>query len=185
VAKAREARAHHELGRAILNLERARLLSPESDSINQSLAQARAAANLPTSEPAVAGTAAQLSQSDQLGDLALLGLAVAGVALLAFVRKVAGRRAFLVIAILGSMVASAAVVAAIRTGGPPPNLAVVVSAEPVARIAPSAGAAPSFSPREGSMVFIERRKGPFVMISDGGRRGWAPRSSVEAVLPEK
>ena len=183
VTRAQRAVADKQLGQAILNFERARLLSPGSDLIARDLAQVRISANLPPSEPRMAGTAAQLLRSDQWGELALVGLLVGAGALFAFVRRVAGRGAFLVIAGLGGLVAAVAFGAAIRNRTPS-NLAVVVSAGPVARTAPSAGAPASFTVREGTMVLIEHADGRFVLISGGGRRGWVPRSDVETVLPE-
>lgn len=76
-----------------MNLERARLLSPASDLIAQELAQVRAAANLPSNEPRMAGTATQLLRADQWGELALVGLMVVAGAVIAVVRKVVGRSA--------------------------------------------------------------------------------------------
>jgi hypothetical protein len=183
VAKAHEALADREVGQAILNFERARLISPGSDVIAEDLAHVRAAAGLPVNEPRAAGTSAQLLRSDQWGEMALMGLAVALGAMIAFFRRMVGRSAFLVIAVLASTVTVVALVGAIRAA-PASNLAVVVSEEPVARVGPSLGAPASFTLREGSMVFIQAGRGDFVLVSDGARRGWILRHGVEAVLPE-
>src|SRR6185437_9552114 len=118
VTRAQRAVADKQLGQAILNFERARLLSPGSDLIARDLAQVRISANLPPSEPRMAGTAAQLLRSDQWGELALVGLLVGAGALFAFVRRVAGRGAFLVIAGLSGLVAAVAFGAAIRNRTP-------------------------------------------------------------------
>src|SRR6185437_11835571 len=67
-----------------------------------STSAAPAAAAQPSAQ--MFGTAAQLLRSDQWGELALVGLLVGAGALFAFVRRVAGRGAFLVIAGLGGLV---------------------------------------------------------------------------------
>ena len=183
VTQAESALADNHPGTAILNLERARLLSPDSTVVTGDLAQARRAANLPSDEPLVAGTAYQLLRTDQWGEVALAGLGLAAGALIALVWKPAGRRGFMIVAILGGGVATAGFLGAIRAE-PPPNLAVVVSSNSVARVRPSLEAGVSFIPPEGSMVFIEQERGSFALISSRGRRGWVPSSSVETILPK-
>ena len=182
IARANEALVEHHPGRAILNLERARLLSPSSGLIADDLAQARLAANLPPTEPQVAGSPSQLLRTGQWGQVALAGLGLAAGAVIAVVGKL-GRRPFLLIALLGGLVATAGLWAAIRAE-PPPNLAVVVAPGLVARVAPSTAARASFTPQEGSVVSVVRSRAHFVLISSEGRRGWVPAEDVETILPE-
>lgn len=182
VARAEEAAAQHRLGPAILNLERARLLSPDSRRIADDLSRARLAANLPPDEPRAAGTLAQLVRTEQWGRVALAGLGLTAGALTAVVGR-RGRRAFLIIALVGGLVTSAGVWGTVRAE-PPPNLAVVLSPDLAARVAPSREARAAFVPREGSLVSLERAQGGFVLIEFDGRRGWVPASDVEMILPE-
>lgn len=181
VAQAEEALAERHPGRAILELERARLLSSGSRVIADDLARARLAADLPATEPSVAGTSAQLLRTDQWGEVALAGLALATGALIAVVGKLA-RRAFLIIALVGGFVAAAGFWRTVRAE-PPPNLAVVTSRGLVARSAQSMQAGAVFIPPEGSFVSIERAEGRFVLIAAGRSRGWVPAGDVETILP--
>ena len=181
VARANEELVERHPGRAILNLERARLLSPSSGLIADDLAQARLATNLPPTEPQVAGTSSQLLRTGQWGQVALAGLGLAAGALVAVVGKL-GRRPFLLIALLGGLVATAGLRAAIRAE-PPPNLAVVVVPGLVARVAPSTAAHALFAPQEGSVVSVVRSRAHFVLISSEGRCGWVPAADVETILP--
>ena len=180
--RAEEQLAQHQPGRAILNLERARLLSPSSTLVADDLVRARIAANLPQAEPRVTGTFSQLLRTDQWGAVALAGLALAAGALIAVVARL-GRRAFLIIALVGGLVATLGFWATVRAE-PPPNLAVVISHGLVARSAPSREALPLFMPAEGSLVSVERTQGRFVLISSDGSRGWVPFGDVETILPE-
>ncbi len=181
VARANEALVEHHPGRAILNLERARLLSPRSRLIADDLAQARLVANLPPIEPQSTGSPSQLLRTRQCGQVALAGLGLAAAALIAVIGKL-GRRPFLLIALLGGLVATAGLRAAIRTE-PPPNLAVVVAPGLLARVAPSMSARALFAPQEGSVVSVVRFRARFVLISSGGCRGWVPAEDVETILP--
>ena len=183
VAQAEEALAEDHPGRAILNFERARLLSPKSDVIARGLARARRAANLPSDEPRLAGRSSQILRTDEWGEVALAGLSLAAGALIALVWKLVGRRAFAIIALLGGLVAVVGFWANVRAE-PPPTLAVVVSPNCVARLGPSEGAAASFTPPEGSLVLIERTHEHFALISSDGRQGWMPSSGVETILPK-
>jgi hypothetical protein len=182
VARGEQAISENHPGRAVLDLERARLLSPSSGRIADDLLRVRLAANLPTTEPLAAGTPSQLRRADRWGQVALAGIGLAAGAILAVVGKL-GRRAFLVVALVGGLVATVGFWTSLRAE-PPANLAVVMSSDLVAREAPSADARVLFVPREGSLVSVLRTRGCFILISTAGRRGWVPAGGVETILRE-
>ncbi|HXJ18593.1 MAG TPA: hypothetical protein VMT03_00055 [Polyangia bacterium] len=183
VTRAESALAEGHPGVAILNLERARLLSPNSAVVAGDLARARLAADLPAGEPVLAGTPSQLVRTEQWGRVALAGLTLAVGSLVAVVWKLGEHRAFAIIAVLGVIVAAVGFRGTIQAE-PPPDLAVVVAGGQSARVAPSGHAPVSFRPSEGSIVLIDRTRGPFALISVNGLQGWILRSALDTILPK-
>jgi hypothetical protein len=180
VVRAEESLDQGHPGPAILNLERARLLAPESRRIAADLMRARLVAHLPATEPRAAGTPGQLRQADKWRDVAVAGVGLTTGALLAILGKI-GRRGFLAVALVGGLAATLGFWRSIQAE-PPANLGVVVSPGLVARVAPSREAGVSFIPQEGSLVSVLRTEGPFVLISSGGHHGWIPTTGVERIL---
>jgi hypothetical protein len=183
VSRAEQTLARGHPGPAILNLERARLLEPQSRTIAVDLAHARAAANLPAAEPRLAGTARQILRADQWGEVALIGLGIVALGIVCRFWRVAGRGAFVATTLLGVAVAVGGFWPAVR-GATPWNLAVVVVPDATAYVAPSTGAQKSFDPSEGSLVLIERASGDYALIAAAGQEGWVSRKDVETILPE-
>lgn len=169
-------------GRAILDYERARLLAPQSAVIRDQLARARAELNLPLTEPRLAGTSGQILRADQWGWVSLVGLGLGGAGLVAFVWRFVSRWGLAILLALGGSLAAAGVWGVVKVS-PPPNLAVVVTQDAVALVAPSAEAERAFSAPEGSLVTIDRTQGDYSLISAAGRHGWVRRNGVEALLP--
>ncbi|HEX3904545.1 MAG TPA: hypothetical protein VH853_17040 [Polyangia bacterium] len=169
-------------GRAILDYERARLLAPRSEVVRDGLARARAEVNLPSREPRMAGTTAQLLRTDQWGWVALVGLGLGAAGLIASVWSFLARWGLAILLVLGGALACLGFWGVVKVS-PSPNLAVVVAQDAVARVAPSAAAETSFMPPEGSLVTIERTQGDYSLVTAAGRQGWVRRTGVETILP--
>jgi hypothetical protein len=169
-------------GRAILELDRARLLAPRSATLSAEVDRARAAAGLPLVQRSIVRHVEDYLSPNQwawLGILGCCGVAAAAVAFASGWRRRAGLAALFT---GGALLAVLAFAAANETS-PPPGRAVVVAAEVVARIGPFAQAEAAFSVPEGSEVEIERTFGDYVLVAGSDGRGWVPRHDVETILP--
>jgi hypothetical protein len=112
----------------------------------------------------------------------MAGLVVLAVGLIAAAWGLIRRRGFLALAFAGLTIGGAGILGAVEVT-PPPNRAVVVAPQTVARIAPFAKADEAFSVPEGSLVTVERTHDDYALIAGPEGRGWVPEGGVELILP--
>jgi hypothetical protein len=182
VAEAEAALASGHAGRAVLDYERAQLTAPRSPAIAAGLARALATANLPTPTRDLPERAVRLVSADAWSWIGMAGLILGGMGLVGMTWSPRRRRRSFVLTLAGASVACLGILAA-REVSPPPNRAVVVASDAVARIAPFATAEESFATPEGSTVSIEQTHDGYVLIATPEGRGWVPSGSVETILP--
>jgi tetratricopeptide (TPR) repeat protein len=170
-----------DLGRGILALERAQLLSPNDASVSRNLATLRDRAAVPA--PHVSRIDHMLGSwpTDNWTWLALGGLTVAtaGMSVLLWTQRRHLARAML---FGGVGVAAAAGAIALRLA-PDPHAGIVLANTP-ATIAPFAGAEPAFTARPGERISVEDHRGDWLYVrADANRAGWLPDSAVDTVIP--
>lgn len=172
------------LGPAILDYERARLLSPNDSSIAHNLQLAREKAGVAAPAVSVWQRPAHVLSFNGLAALASVSLLLCvliffGAPFFATNRTRLARGLQIS---LGALVVLAVVALAIRW--PELQRAVVVGAQPTARIAPAAEAASVFPVKPGEIVQAEGAYGNFVRIRNAaGQSGWISRTEVEKVIP--
>ncbi|MBA3458991.1 MAG: hypothetical protein H0T46_03450 [Deltaproteobacteria bacterium] len=167
-------------GRAILALERARLLSPREGAIESALARVRSEAGVSEPQPSRARRAVATLTADEWAWVALGGGLIACMSLVGLAwghARVLARPSLVVGTVAVVLAGMAATIVA-----PSSDRAIVVADE-VARISPFPAAEPSFEPLEGEAVVIEQERGEFVHVRIGDRTGWLPRTAVERVVP--
>ncbi|CAN5789527.1 hypothetical protein BH11MYX3_BH11MYX3_38600 [soil metagenome] len=180
-ALADEYAAIGEPGRAVLALERARVLVPDDAGVAERLAHAREAAGvsaMPTSRiERMAGTL----EGDSWAWIGIAGLALACAGIVA--RGWSSRRPLLTwsMAAIGGAIAVVASGAAMMLA-PDPQDAIVVTATS-ARVAPAANAEAVFAAAAGDAVRIERSRGDQIYVRSGDQLGWLPADHVERIVP--
>jgi len=182
VAQAEADLAAGHPGLAVLGYERAHLLAPRAPTVAAGLARARSAAGLPPAEASPAVRFMGRLDANEWGWIAMAGLILAGAGLVALSWGLLRRRGFLLLALGGVGLAAVGFVSAVEVT-PPPNRAVVVAPDTVARIAPFAKADQAFAVPEGTAVTIERTYGKYALIASSEGRGWIPEGGVEVILP--
>jgi hypothetical protein len=169
-------------GPAIVQYERARLLAPRAPAVAAGLARARSIAGLPPAEASVAARIASRLDANEWGWIGMAGLLLAAAGLGALSWRLMRSRGFLVLVLGGAGMASVGLLSAAEVT-PPPDRAVVVAPDAVARIAPFAKADEAFSVPEGSLVTVERTYDNYTLIAAPEGRGWVPKGGVEIILP--
>lgn len=182
VAEAEADLAAGHPGLAILGYERARLLAPRAPTVTAGLARAQAIAGLPLAEASPAVRFMGRLDGNEWGWIGMAGLILAGAGLVALSWGLIRRRAFLVLALGGVGLTGIGFLSAVEVT-PPPNRAVVVAPDAVARIAPFAKADQAFAVPEGAIVTVERTYGHYALIANPEGRGWIPEGGVESILP--
>ena len=168
-----------DVGRAVLALERAKVLAPRDAAVDEALATVREQAGVSTPQPSRIDHMLAVWPSDVWTYLSLAALALACLGATALVWS--RRRAGGLVGVAGVAAAVLSAWAALRVA-PDPDVAIVVDAEP-ARIAPFAAAETAFSARPGERVHVEQRRDEFVYVRvDAERSGWLPAASVEKVI---
>jgi hypothetical protein len=186
-ARALAARAETELrsgqpGRAVLDLERARLLAPRAAALAAALTRARAAAGLPAPQPSMVRRLEGRLGSNEWAWIGILGLSGLGGGAVALAWGARRRAHVAVLLVSGAVVSVVGLVAAAQTS-PSSGQAIVVAGDVVARIGPFAQADPAFSAPAGAEVDIERTFGDYALVAGPEGRGWVPRREVETILP--
>ena len=182
VAKAEADLAAGHPGLAIVQYERARLLAPRAPTVTAGLARARSIAGLPPVDASVAARVVRGLDANAWGWIGMAGLVLAAGSLVALSWGVIRRRGFLALAIGGIGMASVGFLSAAEVT-PPPDRAVVVAPDTLARIAPFAAAEPAFLAPEGAIVTVERTHDNYALIAAPEGRGWVPKGGVEIILP--
>lgn len=172
------------VGRSVLNYERAHVLAPRDPDIAANLAYVRATAGLPIPVRPWHQTVARFFTPTTWTLLAVLSLWLSGAGLVA-TRRWRSRRlvyATAVAALVGVMSVAAMVVLDRNL-----NHAVVVETKsaPV-RVSPFDTAASETTVSEGQDVSIIGHHGDFLRVRDGqGRTGWVQSTAVQPVVPRQ
>ncbi len=169
-------------GPAIVQYERARLLAPRAPTVMAGLARARSVAGLPPTDASVASRIVGRLDANEWGWIGMAGLVLAAAGLIAFSWGFIRRLGSLILALGGVGMASVGLLSAAQVT-PPPDRAVVVAPDTLARIAPFAGAEPTFLAPEGAIVTVERTHDNYALIAAPEGRGWVPKGGVEIILP--
>jgi len=173
-----------QYAQAILDYERAQLLAPlDADARrNLEVVQARAGAGSVATRDWL--RRAHVGPAPALYEAGLVGLLLAGMALLARARwpRSAAAPALRLIGAAGALLLVASVIDALATA-PVLKDAVVMQAS-AATASPTPAGATLFTVPAGETVALEDSHGAFWLIRDAqGREGWVPRSGVERVVP--
>lgn len=171
-------------GLAILNYERARLLTPGDADIDANLRYVRSAAHLPAAAPdgfeRALTAAANPGVVAWVGVLGVLLIGAGAVALrLVSRRRWIPRTALLAgIPLLGLTVANAVLLwPTVRAG-------VVLTAAAPVRVSPVPMGDPLFTLLEGQKVRLKAVHDEFMLVeTDAGRTGWVARADVAPVVP--
>jgi hypothetical protein len=170
-------------GLAVLSYERAALLAPDDPDINANLAYVRASAHVPIKPRNRFARLAEATSPTSAAWLGVLGLALAGIALMA--RKIAPR--FLWIPGGGFLLGVALIALTVSNAmllWPRMHEAVVLIDQTPARVAPAPMGDTAFVLREAESVTMTAEHEDFVLIrARGGLSGWVARANIGAVMP--
>jgi hypothetical protein len=172
-------------GMAVLNYERANLLSPNDPDIDANLSYVRAASNLPAPSRSTFDRMVRIASPLALSWIGVMGLVIVGAgalaARLAFRRRWMHRLAMLFgISMLGLTVANGIALWPILHEG-----IVITGATPV-RVSPVPMGDPLFVLPEAETVRIAvEHEGFFLIQTRAGRTGWVSRANLAPVVPRK
>jgi hypothetical protein len=172
-------------GMAVLNYERASLLSPNDPDIDANLSYVRAAAHLPAPSRSTFDRMVRIASPYALSWIGVIGLVIVGVSVLA--AQLASRRRWrhrlgmlFGISMLGLPVANGIALWAMLHEG-----VVITGATPV-RVSPVPMGDPLFVLPEAEIVKIAVEHEGFLLIQTrAGRTGWASRANVAPIVPRK
>jgi hypothetical protein len=168
---------------AVLNYERAALLSPGDPDINANLEYVRASAHVPAEPPNRFARIAQAASPTLAAWIGVLGIALVGVGLLA--SRIAPRFRWLRAG--GSLLGVALIALAASNAmllWPRMHEAVILVNQTPARVSPVPMGDTSFVLREAETVTMTAEHEDFVLIrTRGGLSGWVARANVGAVVP--
>jgi hypothetical protein len=172
-------------GMAVLNYERANLLSPNDRDIDANLNYVRAASHLPAPPRSRFDRLARIASPVVLSWIGVIGLVIVGVgalaAQLAFRRRWMYRLGVLFgVSMIGVTVANGIAL------WPKLHEGVVITASTPVRVAPVPMGDSMFVLPEAETVKIAAEHEGFLLIQTGaGRAGWVSRANVAAVVPRK
>jgi len=171
-------------GLAVLNYERARLLSPRDADIRANLRYVRQSSGLPAESGSWFERNARIGAPDTMFWLGLIGLAVAAASLLAGKRHPGHRLKLRTLAVAGISLTALSVCDALATW-PVVHEAVVMQSTQ-ARVSPVTQGEPLFPLKEAEIVAMGEGSGDYVLIrSREGRRGWVARADLAPVVPNR
>jgi hypothetical protein len=172
-------------GLAVLNYERAKLLEPNDPDIDANLRRVRDSAGL---RPQSAG---RLDRLTQLGSpavvswIGVLGLLIAGLAMLARVATRVHRGKLLAAALVGLGLIGVTAGSAVAVW-PTLHEAVVVGHAVAVRVSPTLIEEPIFTLPEAEIVGISVEHDGFMLIKTAaGRTGWAPSANLASIVPKR
>jgi hypothetical protein len=172
-------------GMAVLNYERARLLSPNDPDIDANLQQVRATLHLPADSRSTVDRVARIASPFVLSWVGLIGLVIVGAGALAGQLtsrfRWLNRAAMLCgVAMMGLVVCNGIVI------WPALHEGVVISASAPVRVSPVPMGDSSFVLPEAEIVKIGAEHEGFLLIqTKAGRTGWVSRSNLAPVVPRK
>jgi len=172
-----------QLGRAILNYERAALLSPNDPDIAANLRAARQKAGAEPEHPSPIQIAAHTLTMNTWFGLASVALFLFAVSRPLKLLRPQARRSLNVVSVLAAL-ALAVAVGALELRSPDLRRAVVVTPDAVAGVSPVTMAAPVFKLRAGEIVTFQQTHRNFVLVRNhAGREGWVKMDEVALVMP--
>jgi hypothetical protein len=172
-------------GLAVLNYERARLLAPNDPDIRTNLSFVRASAGLPAQSENWFSRSVRIADPDVLAWAGLIGLAAAGISLLAARRFSRQRFALRAVAVIGISAAGLTLCNAVAVW-PSLHEAVIVAQGAAAHVAPAGNAETVLSLPEAETVAIGAEHGGFVLVhAPDGRTGWVSAADLAPVLPRR
>ena len=170
-------------GMAILNYERARLLSPGDADVQANLRSVRASAHLPAETPEALDRVASIANPFWISWVGILGLSLVGVSLIASqlssrYRFAHGLAVLLGVSMLGLTLSNALVL------WPRLHQGIVIAAATPVRVSPVPMGDPLFSLPEGDKVKITAEHDGFALIETrAGRTGWVSDSNLAPIVP--
>jgi tetratricopeptide (TPR) repeat protein len=174
-----------QVGRSILDYERAHLLAPRDPDITANLAYVRATAGLPVPVQAWWETVARWLTPTTWTGLAVSGLWLAWAGFLA-ARKWRWRRLATTAALAAAVLGGTAVTALLVLDRDLDRAVVVETKSAPIRVSPFDTAASETSVSEGEEVAVIGRHGDFVRVRDGqGRVGWVQSAAVQPIVPRR
>jgi hypothetical protein len=170
-------------GMAILNYERASLLSPSDPDIQANLRYVRASAHLPAETPDSLDRVARIASPFWMAWIGVLGLTILGASLIAAQLSSRHRllRAAATLAGASMLVLTCCDALALW---PRLHQGVVVAAESPVRVSPVPMGDPLFTLPEGEKVKIKAEHEGFALIETrAGRIGWITHSNLAPLVP--
>ncbi len=170
-------------GLAVLSYERAALLAPGDPDITANLSYVRASAHISTKSLGTFARASQALSPTWAAWLGVVGVVLAGLALLAKRMKPGLRWVRAGGVVLGVALVALAVSSAISLW-PQMHEAVVLIDKTPARVSPVPMGDAAFSLPEAETVTMTAAYGDFILVrTRDGRSGWVTRTNIGAVLP--
>jgi hypothetical protein len=170
-------------GMAILNYERASLLSPNDPDVQDNLRYVRASAHLPAEVPDTFDRVARIASPFWVSWIGVLGLMIVGASVIAAQlslrhRLVRGAAALLGVSMLGLTLCNALAL------WPRLHQGVVIAAATPVRVSPVPMGDPLFTLAEGEKVKITAEHEGFALIeTQAGRSGWIAYSNFAPIMP--
>jgi tetratricopeptide (TPR) repeat protein len=170
-------------GMAILNYERARLLSPNDPDVQANLRYVRASAHLRAEAPDTFDRVAEIAGPFWVSWIGVLGLMIVGASVIAAQlslrhRLVRGAATLLGVSMLGLTLCNALAL------WPRLHQGVVIAAAAPVRVSPVPMGDPLFTLPEGEKVKISAEHEGFALIETrAGRSGWIANSNFAPIVP--
>jgi hypothetical protein len=170
-------------GMAILNYERASLLSPGDPDVQANLRLVRASAHLPAETPDALDRVASIASPFWISWIGVLGLTLVGASLIASQLSPRRRLVRAAATLLGAAMIGLTLCSALALW-PLLHQGVVVAAATPVRVSPVPMGDPLFSLPEGEKVKITAEHDGFALIETRtGRAGWISDSNLAPILP--
>jgi hypothetical protein len=170
-------------GMAILNYERASLLSPNDPDVLANLSYLRASAHLPSESPDVFDRVATIASPLWISWIGILGLTIVGASVIAGQlssrhRLVRGAATLLGVSMVGLMLCNA------LSLWPRFHQGVVIAAATPVRVSPVPMGDPLFTLSEGEKVKVTAEHEGFALIETrAGRAGWIAHANFAPIVP--
>lgn len=169
-------------GLAVLNYERARLLEPSDPDIDVNLRRVREISGLPPEERNRFERLAEPADPRVLAWLGVLGLVIAGAAILARRVYARHRHKLLAAALVGVCPLGAAILNGVALW-PIMHEAVVIAPTASVRDSPVPMGDPSFVLHEAQIVTMSARHAGFVLVqTSAGRKGWVSGETLAPIV---
>ena len=172
-------------GLAVLNYERAQLLDPRDPDIDANLRRVRDSAGLRPPSAGRLDRLTQLASPAAVSWVGVLGLLIAGLAMLARVATRVHRGKLLAAALVGFGLIGVTAGSAVAVW-PTLHAAVVVGHAVPVRVSPTLIEEAIFTLPEAETVGINGEHDGFMLIKTAaGRTGWAPSSNLALIVPKR